>query len=131
VNVTLANREVMLAQATGRPRPVPEAPEEAAPADLGMKVRAFNEQERGVLPEQVVGVVVSEVDPGGAAATAGIEEGEIILEAGGNEADSPADLGAAVKAAKASGRPLRVRVAAVDWSSGRMGTRYVALKLKD
>ena len=131
VNVTLANREVMLAQATGRPRPVPEAPEEAAPADLGMKVRAFNEQERGVLPEQTVGVVVSEVDPSGAAATAGIEEGEIILEAGGNEADSPADLGAAVKAAKASGRPLRVRVAAVDWSSGRMGTRYVALKLKD
>jgi serine protease Do len=131
VSVTLANREVMLAQATGRPRPSPGVPEEAAPADLGMTVRALNEQEREVLPETVKGVVVTQVDPAGAAGTAGIEEGELILEAGGNEAGAPAELGAAVKAAKSSGRPLRVRVASVDWSSGRMGTRYVALKLKD
>ncbi len=132
VNVTLANREIMLAQATGRPRPVPGGvPEEAAPADLGMTVRALNEQEREVLPGTVKGVVVTDVDPGGAAGTAGIEEGDLILEAGGKEADAPADLGSAVKAAKASGRPLRVRVASVDWESGRMGTRYVALKLKD
>ena len=105
--------------------------EEVAPADLGMSVRALNEQEHEVLAETINGVVVSEVEPGGAAGTAGIEEGDLILEAGGNATTSPAALGAAVKAAKASGRPLRVRVASVDWSSGRMGTRYVALKLKD
>jgi len=134
VSVTLANREVMLAQATGRPRPgAPEGDgvEIAAPADLGMTVRLLNEQEREVLPEHTGGVVVSDVEPGGAAGAAGIEEGDLILEAGGNETTSAASLGAAVKAAKASGRPLRVRVASVDWSSGRMGTRYVALKLKD
>ena len=132
ISVTLANREVMLAQATGRTRPVPGGvPEEAAPADLGMTVRALNDQEHEVLAASLQGVVVSEVEPGGAAATAGIEAGDLILEAGGNEATSPAALGAAVKSAKASGRPLRVRVASVDWSSGRMGTRYVALKLKD
>jgi S1-C subfamily serine protease len=78
-----------------------------------------------------VGLALALVVSGGAAGTAGIEEGDLILEAGGKEADAPADLGAAVKAAKASGRPLRVRVASVDWESGRMGTRYVALKLKD
>ncbi len=132
VSVTLANREVMLAQATGRSRPVPGgAPEEVAPADLGMSVRALNDQEHEVLAENINGVVVSEVEPGGAAATAGIEEGDLILEAGGNATTSPAALGAAVKAARASGRPLRLRVASVDWSSGRMGTRYVPLKLKD
>ena len=134
VNVTLANREVMLAQATGRPRPgggSAAAPDEAAPTDLGITVRPLNAQERNVLPVSVDGVVVSDVDPASAAAAAGIEEGDLILEAGGKNVTSTADLGAAVKTARVSGRPLRVRVGNVEWNTGRMGTAYVALKLKD
>jgi len=135
VTVTLANREVMLAQATRTPRPIVPGAEpdgaSSAPADLGMVVRTPNADERAVLPDGVAGLVVTDVETGGAAATAGIEEGDLLLEVGGKDATAPAALGAAVKAAKDSGRALRVRVAQVDWSSGQMSTRYVALKLKD
>jgi Do/DeqQ family serine protease len=136
VSVTLANREVMLAQATGPVRGGSggggvDSPETASPGDLGLTVRTLNEQEREVLGTRARGVIVTSVEEGSPAEQAGIEEGNLLLESNGRAIVGPNDLAAAVRAAKPSGRPMRVRVGTVDWSSGAMGTRYVALKLKD
>jgi len=68
------------------------------------------------------GVVVSDVDPNGAAAQKGIQAGDVILDAGGKPVARPSDVSAALDAAKAEGRKavlLRVK-------SGE-NYRYVAL----
>ena len=63
---------------------------------------------------------------------AGIEEGDLLLEANGRDLAAPSDLAAVVRTAKSSTRPLRLLVASVDWSSGRMGgTRFVPIRLKE
>ena len=136
VNVTLANREVMLAQATGRRGgggggDAIDTPEGAAPTDLGITVRALNEGEREVLGTRARGVVVSAVEPDSPADLAGFEEGDLVLEANGKDIAGPADLGAVLKAAKATDRPMRLRVASVNWSTGQMATRYIPVKLKN
>ena len=68
------------------------------------------------------GVVVSNVDPDGAAGQKGLKAGDIILEAAGKAVSSPGDITAALVSAKKDGRKavlLRVK-------SGE-GTRFVAL----
>jgi serine protease Do len=68
------------------------------------------------------GVVVAEVDPSGAASQMGLKEGDIILEAGGKKVERPADVSAALAAAKKDGRrALLLRV-----KSGET-TRFVAI----
>jgi serine protease Do len=68
------------------------------------------------------GVVVAEVDPSGAAAQTGLKEGDVILEAGGKKVERPADVSAALTAAKKDGRrALLLRV-----KSGET-TRFVAI----
>lgn len=68
------------------------------------------------------GVVVAEVDPSGAASQMGLKEGDIILEAGGKKVERPADVSAALTAAKKDGRrALLLRV-----KSGET-TRFVAI----
>ncbi len=134
VQVTLANREIMLAQATGRaPRgAAPGAGSDAGvPSDLGVTVRAFNDQEREILPSRIRGVLVTGVEPGSPADEAGIAEGDVILEANGRDVTAVADLGAAVRQARESGRPMRLRRAQVNWSTGRMTTDYVPVKLRN
>jgi serine protease Do len=134
VSVTLANREVMLAQATGPARGGGGAvggPETASPDDLGVTVQTLNEGQREAVGARVKGVVVTQVEDDSPAAEAGIEEGDLILEANGRDIVSPSDLGAAVRAAKSNNRPMRVRVANVNWNTGAMATGYVAVRLKD
>jgi serine protease Do len=136
VSVTLANREVMLAQATGPARNdgggIVDSPEAASPSDLGVTVRALKADEREALGTRARGVLVTGVEEGGPADEAGIEEGDLILEANGRAIAGPNDLGAAVRAAKPAGRPMRVRIGQVNWNTGQMGnTQYVAVKLKD
>ena len=137
VSVTLANRDVMLAQATGRPKGDKGAGDDgadaqkAAAASMGVTVRELSAREREALGAKAKGVVVTQVDDGSPADLAGISEGEIIVEANGKDIDTPADLGAAVKAAKALGRPMRVLRADVDWSSGNTQPGYVAVKFRD
>ena len=137
VQVVLANRDVMLAQSTGRPRndSGPAAGDSDDPravaAGVGVTVRELNAREKEALGEDVKAVVVTQVDEGSPADEAGISEGEILLEANGKELVSPADLGTAVRQAKSVGRPIRVLLADVDWSSGRYQSRYVPVKLKD
>jgi Do/DeqQ family serine protease len=134
VTVTLANREVMLAQATGPARGrggAPGSPESASPSDLGVTVRTLNDDEREVLGNRARGVLVTAVEDDSPAAEAGIEEGDLILEANGRDIASPTDLGTVVRSARQANRPMRVRVGNVNWNTGAMGTGYVAVRLRD
>ena len=70
------------------------------------------------------GVVVTEVDPGGPAASRGFKTGDVILEAGGKTVSVPNDVSQAIAEARKDGkRSILVRV-----KSGG-GTRFVALPL--
>lgn len=72
------------------------------------------------------GVVVTEVDPDGAAAQRGIRNGDIILDVGGKAVSSPQDVRDGLAAAKAENRKavlMRVK--------GEQGVRFVAITLAD
>ncbi len=133
VPVTLANRDVMLAQATGRgSRDSDDGTTQGGSnsSGIGASVRQLNDREREALGPRVHAVVVTGVEEGSEAEEAGIEEGSLILEANGRDVEAPADLAAAVRQARASGRPLRVLVGQVDWNSGRINQQYVPVKIR-
>jgi serine protease Do len=68
------------------------------------------------------GVVVTEVDPNGAAATRGVKEGDVILEVAGKSVANPGDISDAVKAAHADNKSsvlMKVR--------SSEGSHYVAI----
>ena len=68
------------------------------------------------------GVVVSNVDPDGAAAQKGIQTGDVILDVAGKPVSRPADVTAAMDAAKAEGKKaVLMRLKSED------STRFVAL----
>ena len=70
------------------------------------------------------GVVVVNVDPSGVAADKGLQQGDIILDAGGKTVSKPSDVSAAVSEARKAGKHsilMRVR--------GAEATRYVALPI--
>jgi serine protease Do len=70
------------------------------------------------------GVIVVNVDPSGIAADKGLQQGDIILDAGGKAVSKPSDVSAAVSEARKAGKHsilMRVR--------GGEATRYVALPL--
>jgi serine protease Do len=69
-----------------------------------------------------VGVVVSNVDPDGAAAQKGIQTGDVILDVAGKPVSRPADVTAAIDAAKGEGKKaVLMRLKSQD------STRFVAL----
>jgi serine protease Do len=71
------------------------------------------------------GVVVTDVDPDGAAAQKGLKVGDVIMEAGGKSVSRPGEIQATLAEAKKDGRKavlLRVK--------GNEGTRFVALAIK-
>ena len=85
----------------------------ASVADLGFALTASPDDK---------GVVVSEVDPDGAAAEQGIQAGDIILAVGGSEVSRPGDVEREVVDAKKAGmKAVLVRVKSGDH------TRFVAL----
>jgi serine protease Do len=70
------------------------------------------------------GVVVVNVDPSGIAADKGLQQGDVILAAGGKSVSTPSDVSAAVTEARKAGKHtilMRVR--------GAQATRYVALPI--
>jgi serine protease Do len=68
------------------------------------------------------GVVVTDIDPNGVAAQKGLQQGDIILDAGGKPVVHPSDITAAISAAKKDGRTaVLLRVKNGD------STRFVAL----
>ena len=140
VQVVLANRDVVLAQAPGKQKQGQGMGDDdsAQPGDprheavgMGVTVRDLKSREREALGDDVKAVVVDEVEEGGPADLAGISEGELLLEANGKDIATPADLGAVLRGAKSNARPVRVLVGDVEWSSGRYGTHYVPVKLKE
>jgi serine protease Do len=68
------------------------------------------------------GVVVSDIDPDGAAAQKGLQTGDVILEVAGKTVSRPSEVTAAIQAAKADGKKsVLMRVKTED------STRFVAL----
>ena len=68
------------------------------------------------------GVVVSDVDPNGAAAQAGLQPGDVILSVGSSDVTKPGDVETQIAAAKADGlKAVRLRVQSGDQ------TEFVAL----
>ncbi|SHE60574.1 serine protease Do [Kaistia soli DSM 19436] len=85
----------------------------ASVADLGLALTASPDDK---------GVVVSEVDPDGAAAEQGIQPGDVILAVGGSEVSRPGDVEREVVDAKKAGmKAVLVRIKSGDH------TRFVAL----
>jgi serine protease Do len=71
-----------------------------------------------------LGVVVTEVDPDGAAAAQGVKTGDVILDIGGQPVNALADVSRAIDEARADGRhTVLMRV------KSEKGTRFVALPL--
>ncbi|MBE7201699.1 MAG: Do family serine endopeptidase [Parafilimonas terrae] len=71
------------------------------------------------------GVAVVQVDPDGPAAAKGIEQGDLILDVGGQSVSSPSDVVAQVRSAEKNGRKavlMRVK-------SAKGQTRFVAISL--
>ncbi|WP_407047962.1 Do family serine endopeptidase [Methyloraptor flagellatus] len=88
-------------------------------ADLGMYVAPASDVGEGDR-----GVVVVRIDPRGAAASRGIQQGDVILEAQGKQVSTASDVTSAIREAKSEGRKavlLRVK-------SGET-SRYVPLPL--
>jgi len=63
------------------------------------------------------GVLVTDLDPSGAAAQKGLHRGDVIVEAGGQPVSSSRDLAAALEAARKDGRrSVLLRVKSTDWA---------------
>jgi serine protease Do len=72
------------------------------------------------------GVVVTQVDPDGAAAAHGFKTGDVILDVGGKTVNAPADVRRALTDARSGGRrTVLMRI------KSEQGTRFVALPLGD
>jgi serine protease Do len=70
------------------------------------------------------GVVVTQVDPDGAAAAHGFKTGDVILDVGGKSVSAPGDVRKAMNEAKSAGkRTVLMRV------KSEQGTRFVAIPL--
>ena len=72
------------------------------------------------------GVVVTDVDPDGAAGAQGVKTGDVILEVGGQAVSAPSDVRKALSDARASGkRSVLMRV------KSDQGTRFLAIPVGD
>lgn len=79
---------------------------------LGAGVAAITPELRAQfgLPDNVAGLVVVDVSRDGAAATAGLRRGDVIVEAGGEPVADVAAIRTALDAAQEAGRPALLRV---------------------
>ena len=76
---------------------------------------------RGAGPE---GLVVTDIDPNGAAAQKGLRRGDVILEAGGKVVNARSELSAAIDGARKEGRKsILLRVKSAD------GTKFIAVSV--
>jgi serine protease Do len=71
------------------------------------------------------GLVVTDIDPDGAAAQKGLRRGDVIIEAGGQAIHSRADLSGAIDGARKEGRrSVLLRVRSAD------GAKFIAVPVK-
>ncbi len=95
--------------------------------ELGMKLANINDKtrERFKLKDDAKGVVVTEVDPDGPAATKEIRPGDVIIEVSQEEIASPADVRRKIAdAAKAGRKSVLLHL------EGQNGLRFVAVRLQ-
>ncbi len=85
---------VQVAKLEGRARAAARATAETAGDGLGLTVEPLTPQmaNRLEVPRDVDGVVVTDIDPDGRAAGAGLREGDVIREVDGKPVTSPAEL---------------------------------------
>lgn len=96
--------------ATEASQPAP-ASEDGHPK-LGASVATLTPELRArfSLPDEVSGLVIVEVNRDSAAAAAGLRQGDVIVEAGGERVTDVNAIGAALDAAQENGRPALLRV---------------------
>jgi serine protease Do len=111
VSVTVAQRptEEQLAQQLGTepgPGATPDAPPSAGTQALGLTMQTLGPDlvRRFSIPANVRGVVITAVDPNSAAAEEGLRAGFVILSVNQQAVTSPAQVTAAVDAARRAGR---------------------------
>lgn len=109
----------------GPGRLVPGAPSARAPV-LGMAVVPLDEASRSrlSLPPEVRGALVETVDQNSDAGSKGLRRGDVITRINGAPVTGPADLAAAVEAARKAGR---TSVLLGIWRSGR--TAFLPIKI--
>jgi serine protease Do len=97
---------------------------------LGMTISSLTQElrERYKIDEKVAGAVITEVAQEGAAAEKGLEQGDVILEAGGKPVEGAADVSAAIEAAEKGGKTSVLILAAKAGKAAE--TRFIALKIK-
>ena len=129
LNMRLAERpsEQTLAAANPAPQATPEPEQEqqggVAQSSLGVSVRPLTADDRSryELRANESGVVITSVEPSSDAAQKGIRPGDVILQAGGRQIRTVAELTAAVDAARRANRPLLLQV------NNRAGRGFVAV----
>ncbi len=104
---------VGLRDARERPRPMADAPEDAAPEEerLGLALTPLPgaiRRELG-LPDDF-GAMIQRVVPGSPAHEAGLRRNDVILEAGAQPVEEPGDIAQAWAQAREENRPLLMRV---------------------
>ena len=111
VTVTVGQRpteEDLARQLGGAGDATPQDNAPAAPANqtLGLSLQTLSPQLAQALnlPPSARGVVVTAVDPASDAAEKGLQRGDLILTANGQTVNTPADVAAAVAAARRAGR---------------------------
>jgi len=87
----------------GTPTPAPVAPQKA----LGLSLATLTPElaRAANLPASAHGVIVTAVDPNSDASDEGLQRGDLIISVNGNLVTSPAQVIAAVEAARRAGRP--------------------------
>jgi serine protease Do len=87
----------------GTPTPAPMAPQKA----LGLSLATLTAElaRAANLPANAHGVIITAVDPNSDASDEGLQRGDLIISVNGNLVTSPAQLIAAVDAARKAGRP--------------------------
>jgi serine protease Do len=97
---------------------------------LGMTLTSINEEIRTKfkIDEKIKGAVITEVSKDGAAAEKGLEQGDVIMEAGGKPVEGASDISAAIGAAEKAGKSSVLMLAAKGGKAGE--TRFIALKIK-
>ncbi len=112
------NKQEAISVTLAEQKPAAAANESAAPGEegLGMSVEPLTPSlaERLEVPRSTEGLAVTSVDPDGAAAAAGLQEGDVIRQVDGKGIRSAAELRRAVTAQ--SGRPALVLVQRGDRS---------------
>ncbi|MEZ5957939.1 MAG: Do family serine endopeptidase [Hyphomonadaceae bacterium] len=105
------------------PQPQPEEGGGVAQSSLGLSVRPLTSEDRTRLSLRANenGLVITSVEPTSDAAQKGIRAGDVIMQAGGRQIRTAAELAAAVEAARRANRPLLLQV------SNRAGRGFVAV----